>query len=101
MTKLNFYDLKKAYALIMENIEKIEVATLFIQEDEFFTSETVYTRKKGFLRCLGKNRNLTLLQATFLEEPIVSGIRGSTWGTPVLKIEEKNGYYKIYSVRLK
>ncbi|HEL1636645.1 hypothetical protein [Streptococcus suis] len=75
------YDFKKAKTLIEAERENIERASLGIREDWYWTADTVY--EDGSFK----------IDLDTVEE--ISGISGSSWGTPYLEIEYKDGSSKM------
>ncbi len=78
------YDFAKAKKFIEDNISSINTASLGMDEDWFWTAETIF-----------ENGTFTV----DLEQPDckIGGINGSTWATPTLEIEYKDGSFKKYN----
>lgn len=76
------YDFKKAKEIILERKERIDYASLGMQEDWFWTTETVF--KNGEFQI-----NLDTVKT-------IAGISGSSWATPILSIEYKDGSSEIF-----
>ncbi|MDG4509661.1 hypothetical protein ACTGW1_04375 [Streptococcus suis] len=75
------YDFKKAKTLIEAERENIERAFLGIREDWYWTADTVY--EDGSFK----------IDLDTVEK--IAGIPGSSWGTPYLEIEYKDGSSKM------
>ena len=82
--KVKNYDCEKVTAFINEHKEEIESVTLGMHEDWFWTAETVWENGeyaddyKGGLN--GKTE--------------IAGIKGSSWATPSMRIDYKDGTEK-------
>ncbi len=71
------YDFAKAKEIINSRKDEILTASLGMHEDWFWTAETIYEDGK-YTRELNDGNE-------------IAGINGSSWATPVLQIELKNG----------
>lgn len=77
------YDYKKAYNYIESHKEEISKVWLGIHEDWFWTCETVWKNGKYEVDLLSTNLK-------------IAGIFGSTWATPVMQVEFKDGSEKTF-----
>jgi hypothetical protein len=73
---MKLYDFAKAKQIIEEKEHDLDSASLGIDEDWFWTAETIYDNGKFVM-------NLDEIQC-------IAGIDGSLWGTPVLKLSLKD-----------
>lgn len=80
---MNYYDYEKAKKIIDDNRFNIDSASLGLQEDWFWTSETIF-RDGEYLINLEE------------ENLYIAGINGSPWATPKLYIKFKDGTEQIY-----
>jgi len=71
------YDFDKAKAIIEKNKENVKSASLGINEDWFWTAETIYEDGEY-------TRELS-------DGTCIAGINGSGWGTPMIRIETLDG----------
>jgi len=76
------YDFQKAKAIISKLSDEIATASLGMNEDAFWTMEIVYEDGK-YTRELNEGDE-------------IAGISGSSWATPVLDIEFKDGRNEVY-----
>ena len=72
------YDFDKAKAIIEKNKENVKSASLGINEDWFWTAETIWENGEY------KNNKTT-----------IGGIGGSSWATPTLQLLFKDGSEKM------
>jgi hypothetical protein len=78
------YDFAKAQKFIEDNISSINRASLGMDEDWFWTAETIF-----------ENGSFTKnLKSSKVD---IGGINASTWATPTLEIEYKDGSIKKYN----
>jgi len=77
------YDFQKAKAIIAKLGGDIVTASLGMNEDAFWTMETVYENGK-YTRELNEGDE-------------IAGISGSSWATPVLEVELKDGRTEVYA----
>jgi hypothetical protein len=77
------YDYKRAYDFIEQNKESIESVTLGMHEDWFWTADTVFEDGEY-------QKDLTI-------EPPIGGITGSSWATPVMQVNYKDGTTKVFN----
>lgn len=109
------YDFSKAKQLIEENKENLESASLGMHEDWFWTAETIWENGeykkelfKGDLEqeyqkyveacnsCKEGLDNLMNVMDQF-EHIFIAGISGSSWATPTIQLEFKDGTSKMLS----
>lgn len=76
------YDFLKAKQIIEDNQETLVEASMGMQEDWFWTAETVW-----------KNREFTK-DLTKIET--IGGIPGSHWATPVIMLEHRDGSDEVF-----
>ena len=74
---MKYYDFKKAERLIQMKAGQLQSASLGIEEDWFWTAESVFSDSR--------------ITVEFDKITEVAGIRGSSWATPVLYLEYKDG----------
>lgn len=74
---MKMFDFAKAKQIIEENKDSLEVASMGMQEDWFWTGETVWEEGK-FTQELN-------------EDTTIGGLQGSSWATPILLMQYKNG----------
>ena len=80
------YNFEKAIELIKENIDNLESASLGMHEDWCWTAESIWEDgkfKEEFLLAVNSNTCH------------IGGIGGSTWATPTLCLEFKDGSDKM------
>jgi hypothetical protein len=109
------YDFLKAIKLIEDNKENLESASLGMHEDWFWTAETIWEngeyKKELFNGDLeqeyqkyveaSKNRqpgldNFMKVENQF-DHILIAGISGSSWATPTIQLEFKDGSSKMLS----
>lgn len=97
---MKFYDLIKAQTIIENNLNGLEQAFLGIKEDMFFTEILIYDKDEGFLSVLGEHFNKTLQEVIETNDFVVSGIQGSDYGTPILKLvlQNENIKYECWDI---
>ena len=78
------YDFAKAKKFIEDNIDSINTASLGMDEDWFWTAETIFA--DGVFKVDLENPDL-----------FIGGLKGSYWATPTLEIEYKDGSIKKYN----
>lgn len=71
------YDYESAKKMIQVRSDLIESASLGMEEDWFWTGVTVYEDSK--------------FTVDLDEQPEIAGIRGSSWATPALYLQYKDG----------
>lgn len=76
------YDFQKAKMIIEKQKDLIESAALGMEEDWFWTAETVFEEGQF-------TQDLTQIST-------IGGIDGSTWATPVLRIQYVDGTEKVF-----
>lgn len=78
------YDFAKAKKFIEDNISSINSALLGMDEDWYWTAETIF--EDGAFK-------------VDLENPdcFIGGLKSSSWATPTLEIEYKDGIIKKYN----
>lgn len=75
--KLRMYDFTKARSIVQKKWDLIETALLGIHEDWFWTAEAIM--EKG------------MWTHSLEAGSEIAGIQGSSWATPALKLEYKDG----------
>jgi hypothetical protein len=76
---MKYYDAQLIKNYIEENKESVVSVTCGMREDWGWTAEEVYSDNDGYLQALS-------------EKTVgIAGIKGSTWATPVMEIETKDG----------
>ena len=88
---MKLYDLKKIMELIEEHKHEIGHAFVGMEEDWGWTSEEIWNLEDGYK--FGDN-----IEELENDGLFVAGIEGSSWATPVLKLEMLDGYTKTYDV---
>lgn len=81
---MKYYDVAKAKKLIEDNISSINSASLGMDEDWFWTAETIF--EDGAFTIDLENTG-----------GFIGGINGSVWATPTLEIEYKDGSIRKYN----
>lgn len=76
------YDFLKAKQIIEDNQKTLVGASMGMQEDWFWTAETVYEDGEF-------TQDLTKVDK-------IAGIPGSEWATPVVRLEHKDGTDEIF-----
>ncbi len=76
------YDYKKAQDLIEENKDHISSAALGMRDDWFWTADTVWSGGE--------------YKKDLKAQPEIGGIKSSTWATPCLQLEFKDGSERFY-----
>lgn len=76
------YDFQKAKKIIKDNEKTLLEACLGIQEDWFWTAETVWEDGE-FIKNLDEIKH-------------IGGIPGSVWATPVIRLEHKSGKDEVF-----
>jgi len=76
------YDFLKVKEFITNNKDVIESATLGMNEDWFWTAETIYSDEE--------------FKMDITENSCIAGISGSSWATPTIEIEFKDGKTEKY-----
>lgn len=77
------YDFAKAKQIIEDHKKSLAEASLGIQEDWFWTAETVYEEGEF-------TQELDEIES-------IAGIPGSSWGTPVIKLEFEDGSQDVFT----
>lgn len=104
---MNLYDLELAKDLIAEeelkregSLQSVLAAEIGIKEDWLMTSAYIYEQGE-FLRILGPDETQSILD--MIDSGIVSinSLRGSSYGTPTLRITFRDGSFKEYDVYYK
>jgi hypothetical protein len=80
---MKYYDYKKARDIISAMQDDIDTAALGMEEDWFWTAQTIFEHGKTIVNLFNKDL-------------VLAGINGSYWATPTLKITLKSG--KTYTI---
>ena len=79
---MNLYDYDFARKYIEENSSTIKRVELGIEEDWYFTAEPIWEDGE--------------YTEEFAEDRSISGLFGSPWGVPAMRVEYLDGKYKTF-----
>ena len=83
---MKYYDFKKVYKFIETNKKDISTVDIGMDEDWFWTGNTVFEDGEYKINLRAKGLK-------------VGGINGSSWATPVMRVEYKDGSEKTFDCR--